>query len=76
MDPAIDSDLVTFIHRRVLIAPALYLASIAVSLVSQVAALAVIVAVPVIYIFPNPLDHYHHRQLTMAADKAPDLDDE
>ncbi len=76
VDPALDRDLVAFIHRRVLIAPALYLGAAGLSFVSQLSALAIIVAVPLLYIFPTPLDHYHHRQLTARSDQDAVLNDE
>ncbi len=66
VDLSIDPALVGYVHRRVLTAPAAYLISIAVSLVSQVAAMAIIVAVPVSYIVPTPWDHLHHRAVTKA----------
>ncbi len=58
LDPA----LITFVHRRVLLAPAVYLVAIAVSFVSITAAKVLFVLVAAAYIAPNPLDTYHHRQ--------------
>jgi uncharacterized membrane protein len=63
VDPNIDPQLVAFIHRRVLIAPVIYLASIALSFINVYLAEALFALVAVLYIFPNPLDHYHHRAL-------------
>jgi uncharacterized membrane protein len=65
--PDIDRGLVTFVHGRVLLAPAVYLLAIAVSFVSTTAAKVLFVLVIVVYIVPNPLDSYHHRQLQPAA---------
>jgi uncharacterized membrane protein len=63
----IDPELVTFVHRRVLVAPAAYLLAIALSFVSITAAKILFVAVAVAYIVPNPLDTYHHRQFQGAS---------
>jgi uncharacterized membrane protein len=76
VDPNIDPGLVSYVHRRVLIAPVLYTLAIAVSFASQYAAMAIIIAVPVLYIFPNPLDTYHHRQLAGASASAPNPDED
>ena len=63
IDEEMEQDLITFVHGRVLIAPALYLLAIGVSFISVWAAKAVFILVAVAYILPNPLDHYHHRQV-------------
>jgi TMEM175 potassium channel family protein len=63
----LDPELVTFVHRRVLLAPVIYLVAIAVSFVSITAAKVLFVIVAVAYIVPNPLDYYHHRQFQPAA---------
>jgi uncharacterized membrane protein len=60
----LDPDLITFVHRRVLLAPAIYLVTIAASFVSITAAKVIFLLVAVAYIVPNPLDHYHHRQFS------------
>ena|SRR5437868_880767 len=57
--------LVAFVHQRVLMAPLLYLAAIGVSFVSLLVAKLLFVGVALLYILPNPLDHYHHTQLSM-----------
>ena len=59
----IDPALVAFVHRRILVAPIIYLLSIGVSFFSPTAARLVVLIVALIYIVPNPLDHYHHREL-------------
>jgi uncharacterized membrane protein len=64
----IDPELVTFVHRRVLLAPMIYLLAIGVSFASIMAAKVLFVVVAVAYILPNPMDHYHHRQFQPAAD--------
>jgi TMEM175 potassium channel family protein len=64
--PGMDPGLVTFVHGRVLLAPAVYLLAIAVSFVSITAAKVLFVIVVIAYIVPNPLDHYHHRQFQVA----------
>ena len=58
----LDPDLITFVHRRVLLAPLVYLLAIATSFVSIAAAKVLFLLVAVAYIVPNPLDDYHHRQ--------------
>jgi uncharacterized membrane protein len=63
----LDPELITFVHRRVLLAPALYLLAVATSFVSITAAKVLFVVVAVAYIVPNPLDRYHHRQFQPAA---------
>ncbi len=60
-------DMVTFVRRRVLLAPALYAVSIAVAFVSPLAARLIFVVVALLYIVPNPLDHFHHRELNTGA---------
>lgn len=59
----IDPELVAFVHRRVLMAPVIYLAAIAASFFSLTLAKVFFVVVAVLYILPNPLDHYHHSQV-------------
>jgi uncharacterized membrane protein len=68
VDPAIDPDLVFFIHRRVLIAPVLYLLSIGVAFFSHILAKLIFVAIIVIYVVPSPLDQIHHKQLSVQED--------
>ncbi len=63
VDPNIDPQLVAFIHRRVLLAPIVYLVSIALSFINTVVAELLFAVVALFYIVPNPLDHYHHRAL-------------
>jgi uncharacterized membrane protein len=63
----LDPELVSFVHRRVLLAPAIYLVAIALSFVSLTAAKLLFVLVAVAYIVPNPLDHYHHRQFQVGS---------
>jgi uncharacterized membrane protein len=58
LDPA----LIAFFHRRILVAPSLYLVAIAASFVSITAAKAIFFGVAVAYILPDPMDHFHHRQ--------------
>jgi uncharacterized membrane protein len=69
VDPNIDPQLVAFVHRRVLLAPVIYLISIALSFISPYLAEALFAVVAILYIFPNPLDHYHHRALNETADE-------
>ncbi len=66
VEPDLDSDLIAFVHRRILMAPMIYLLSIGVSFISPAAARLVAMIVALIYIVPNPLDHYHHRELGRA----------
>ena len=60
--PGMDPELIAFVHRRVLLAPALYLLAIGVSFISIAGAKALFLVVAIAYIVPNPLDHSHHRQ--------------
>lgn len=62
----IDPNFVTFVHRRVLMAPLLYLLAIGVSFGSLLAAKLLFVVVALLYILPSPFDYYHHRQLSQA----------
>lgn len=63
VDKNIDPNLVAFVHRRILLAPLIYLLAIGVSFVSLLAAKLLFVVVALLYILPNPLDHYHHSEL-------------
>jgi len=63
VDENIDPKLVTFVHRRVLLAPLIYLLAIGVSFASLLVAKLLFVVVALLYILPNPLDHYHHSKL-------------
>jgi hypothetical protein len=55
-------EFVAFVHRRVLLAPALYLLAIGVSFLNISAAKLLFLLTPLLYIFPNPLDHHHHKE--------------
>ncbi len=68
VDPNIDPDLVFFVHRRVLIAPALYLISIGLAFVNHTLVRLIFVAVILIYVIPTPLDQIHHKQLSVQED--------
>ena len=68
VDPEIDPDLVFFVHRRVLIAPVLYLISIGVAFISPLITKLIFVAIIVIYIVPSSLDQIHHKQLSVQED--------
>jgi uncharacterized membrane protein len=68
VDPNMDEQLVAFVHRRVLLAPIIYLASIPITFISPLLAELVFMVVVALYIIPNPLDHYHSRALSMPAD--------
>ncbi len=63
VDPQMDRDLIAFVHRRVLMAPALYMMAIALSFVSVDLSKVVFLVVALAYILPNPLDHYHHTEV-------------
>lgn len=63
----LSDDMVAFVQRRVLLAPALYAVSIVVALFSPLAARLIFVLVALLYIVPNPLDHFHHRELSTGA---------
>jgi len=64
-DPDIDPDLVKFIHRRVLIAPVLYLLSIGVAFINPTITKLIFLAIIIIYVVPSPLDYFHHKQLSI-----------
>jgi uncharacterized membrane protein len=68
VDPGIDPDLVFFVHRRVLIAPVLYLISIGVAFISPLITKLIFVAIIVIYVVPSSLDRIHHKQLSVQED--------
>ncbi|OGO13107.1 MAG: hypothetical protein A2032_00795 [Chloroflexi bacterium RBG_19FT_COMBO_49_13] len=68
VDPDIDPDLVFFVHRRVLIAPVLYLVSIGVAFFSPLITKLIFVAIIVIYVVPSSLDQIHHKQLSVQED--------
>jgi uncharacterized membrane protein len=63
VDENIDPRLVAFVHRRVLMAPLIYLFAIAVSFFSILVAKLLFIAVALVYVVPNPLDHHHRRQV-------------
>jgi uncharacterized membrane protein len=58
----LDPELIAFFHRRILMAPLIYLLAIALSFVSIAGAKMLFLVVAIVYIVPNPLDRYHHRQ--------------
>lgn len=68
VNPDIDPDLIFFVHRRVLIAPVLYLLSIGVAFLSPLITKLIFVAVIVIYVVPSALDQIHHKQLSVQED--------
>jgi uncharacterized membrane protein len=68
VDANIDPDLVRFVHRRVLIAPVLYLLSIGVAFFSHTLTMLVFVVIIIIYVVPTPLDQLHHKQLNTQED--------
>jgi uncharacterized membrane protein len=68
VDANIDPDLVFFVHRRVLIAPFLYLISIGVSFVSHTLTILIFLTVIIIYVVPTPLDQIHKKQLSVQED--------
>jgi len=63
VDSGLDAHLVAVVHRRVLMAPVIYLLAIGVSFFSLVAAQLVFVLVILVYVVPSPLDLHHHKQL-------------
>ncbi len=68
VDADIDSDLVFFVHRRVLLAPVLYLLSIGVAFFSHTLVRIIFLAVILLYVVPTPLDQIHHKQLSVQED--------
>lgn len=63
VDQNLDPDLIAVVHRRVLLAPAIYVLAIGVSFLNLTLAKLLFAIVVVVYIVPGPLDFYHHRQL-------------
>jgi len=76
IEPHATPEFIAFVHRRVLLAPAIYLLAIGVALLGVLfadhsagqldllfAAKLLFVVAVVLYIVPNPFDRYHHRQL-------------
>jgi uncharacterized membrane protein len=63
VEQSMDPDLVIFVHRRVLLAPVLYVLAIVISFWSLTAAKVLFAVVVVVYIVPSPMDVYHHKQL-------------
>jgi uncharacterized membrane protein len=82
IEPHATPEFIAFVHRRVLQAPLIYLATIAIALISLlfsegsaprddvllVAKLLFVVAIA-LYIVPNPFDRHHHRQLAGPANE-------
>jgi len=62
VNPDMKDEFVAFVHRRVLMAPMLYLLAIGVSFLSIPVAKLLFLLTPLLYIFPNPLDHHHHKE--------------
>ena len=55
-------EFVNFVHRRVLLAPVVYLVAIGISFISLFLAQLLFVLTALLYIFPNPLDRHHHSE--------------
>jgi uncharacterized membrane protein len=68
VDADIDPDLVIFVHRRVLIAPLLYLLSIGTAFFSHTLTRMIFLVVILIYVLPTPLDQIHNKQLSIQED--------
>jgi uncharacterized membrane protein len=62
VSPDLTDEFVNFVHRRVLLAPAVYLVAIGISFASVFLAQLLFILTALMYIFPNPLDHYHHSE--------------
>ena len=73
INPNVQTDMIAFVHRRVLLAPALYAVAAILAFVSPLFSKLIFVVVAVLYILPNPWDHFHHREL--ATGKVVVLDD-
>ncbi len=61
---SMQTDMIAFVHRRVLLAPALYAVAAVLAFVSPMFSKLIFAAAAVLYILPNPWDHFHHRELT------------
>jgi uncharacterized membrane protein len=66
VDHDLDPKLIAFFHRRILVAPLCYVLAIGLAFVSITAAKVVFLVVAIMYIVPNPLDSYHHKQFQQA----------
>lgn len=66
--PNVPPDLIAFVHRRVLLAPVLYLIAALFAFISPAVTKWIFVAAAVLYVLPNPWDHFHHRELTTGED--------
>ncbi|MBN1148246.1 MAG: DUF1211 domain-containing protein [Anaerolineales bacterium] len=62
VNPDMKDEFIAFVHRRVLLAPMLYLSAIGVSFMDLSAAKLLFLLTPLLYIFPNPLDRHHHKE--------------
>jgi uncharacterized membrane protein len=62
-EPNLDPALVKSMHRRLLLAPAIYLLAIVITFVNVTAAKWIILGVALIYIAPSAVDYYHYRHL-------------
>ena len=62
VNPEMTQEFVSFVHRRVLIAPVAYMIAILFSFISLNAAKVIFILTALYYIFPNPFDHHHHRE--------------
>ena len=61
VDEAVSKEMIRKVHRKVLLAPVLYLLAIPLSLLSIFAAKIIFGVVALSYIFPDPVDIYHHQ---------------
>ena len=68
VDQRMSPDVIAWVHRRVMVAPLVYLLAIGVSLVSISAAKILFFLVVVGYIVPEPGDHLHLRQIHQSTD--------
>jgi uncharacterized membrane protein len=68
VDPHIDPRLITFVYRRVLMSPLIYVIAIGVSFFSLVAAKLLFVLAIALNILPGRLDIQHHRHVGSADD--------
>ncbi|MEZ4869556.1 MAG: TMEM175 family protein [Caldilineaceae bacterium] len=63
VEPNIDPQLVLYIHRRILLAPTLYLLTMTIAVYSRFTAVAMIVMIVLLYIVHNPLDDFFYGHL-------------
>ncbi len=71
-----DKALIAFIHRRILAAPVLYVITLGISFASHLAATTFLLVVPLLYILPTPVIHYHDKLVAGGGTRDSKLEEE